>query len=169
MKKLILMLGLVFMVSHIQAQEKKEQSITKKLVVEIKNSKVKPDVYIDSVKYDHRILSILDPEKIASVQVYKGKMAQQKFQAESVIFILTRQTTKIEFNSNKNSFKIKGFNANKQGNPVMFINGVKADINALKNMDPENIESINIVKDADSLKKYGTHSGIIRVKTKEKK
>ncbi len=145
---------------------------TQKTVVEVKDGE-KPDIYIDGKKYDRHILDLLDPERIESVSVIKGEKAKEEYDAEAVILVKTKiktdfklQWDSIGANDNKGVY-IRSYVGS--ANPVIVIDGKIEDQETLAIIDPDRIQSISVLKDGLSLKKYGTRSGVILIKLKKDK
>ena len=175
MKKLIsTFIPLCLIMAMTLAQEAKTEvdpkDKTQKTVVEVKDGK-KPDIYIDGKKYDKHILELLDPEKIESVSVLKGEKAKEKYDAEAVILIKTKikndlKPRKDEMGVNENEgFYIRSYVGSPR--PVIVIDGKIVDQETLSMIDPDRIQSISVIKDGVELKKYGTTSGVILIKTKK--
>ncbi|KQC31810.1 TonB-dependent receptor [Flagellimonas eckloniae] len=63
-------------------------------------------------------------------------------------------------------FNIRGFESINGGSPLILVDGVPMDLNRI---NPENIESVNVLKDGASAAIYGARAafGVILVKTKE--
>ena len=177
MKKLIsTFIPLCLIMAMTLAQETKTEVDpkvkTQKTVVEVKDGE-KPDIYIDGKKYDRHILDLLDPERIESVSVIKGEKAKEEYDAEAVILVKTKIKTDLKLQEYK-----LGENENKgiymtnyvgSGSPVIVIDGKIEDQETLAIIDPDRIQSISVLKDGLSLKKYGTRSGVILIKLKKDK
>ena len=177
MKKLIsTFIPLCLIMAMTLAQEAKTEvdpkDKTQKTVVEVKDGE-KPDIYIDGKKYDRHILDLLDPERIESVSIIKGEKAKEEYDAEAVILVKTKIKTDLKLQEYK-----LGENENKgiymtnyvgSGSPVIVIDGKIEDQETLAIIDPDRIQSISVLKDGLSLKKYGTRSGVILIKLKKDK
>ena len=143
---------------------------TQKTIVEIKEGE-NPDIYIDGKKYDRHILDLLDPERIESVSIIKGEKAKEKYDAEAVILVKTKiksylipQKDNLGANDNKGIY-IRNYHGSP--NPIIFIDGKLVDQETLAILNPDSIQSISVLKDETALKKYGTRSGVILIKTKK--
>lgn len=186
MRKLFLTLGIVSLLTFsIQAQEKTNEVVktkeSKSAFVEIKDG-AKPDVYIDGKKYDSEILDLIDPDKIKSISVYKGESAMEKFQTENVIEIITKKnesrkkkadTKKDNMNITVKSDRINIISYGKandnEKHPVIIIDGKLKNKEEMKELSPDDIEQIEVLKDEKTLKKYNTKVGVILITTKNKK
>lgn len=162
------MAGLILMSIPALTQETKIQTDTiwlrKSTVIEVKKGE-KPEVYIDGRKYDQEILDLLDPEKIEKIDVYKGETAMEKYNAENVIWVTTKNAAGEEPD---NRIKIKGVRAIDNGSPVIIINDTIANQEVLRNMSPDDISSIEVLKGETARKLYNSESGAIIIKTKKK-
>lgn len=158
------------------AQEAKKEVDPKdnaqKTIVEVKEGE-NPDIYIDGKKYDRHILELLDPERIESVSVIKGDAAKEEYDAEAVILVKTKiktdlkpQGDSIGANDNKGVY-IRSYVGS--ASPTIFIDGKIVDQEMLVKLNPDRIQSIEVLKDEKALKKYGTRSGVILITTKKKK
>ena len=162
MKKILLIAcaGLLS-ISSIHAQDKKEGSQTKESIqVEVKDG-VKPDIYVDGKKFDFP-LELLDKDKIESVNVIKGEKAIKEYNAKNGVVLITTK---------KSSNKITKFEYEeaKDKDPMVIIDGEASDREALSKMSPDDIESINVLKGEQAMKKYKAANGVIIVTTKKGK
>jgi len=117
-------------------------------------------IIIDGKKYDSDILDILDQDKIATAAVLNGEFAMKKYNEPNVIVIITRKE------------KEKMAQQRKKDKPgledaIVVIDGEVVSKEVFKNFPVEKIESVNILKDEKSLKKYNTKVGVILVTTKK--
>lgn len=173
MKHLILTVcATIFLSSfYIQAQEdkmdKNNNQKQEKLHVKLQDG-ANPDIYVDGKKFDFDF-ELLDKNMIESVSVIKGEKAIEEYKApEGVIFITTKKNK--DSNKDKVSFKGKINNIktdNVNNNPLVIIDGKKQNQNMLNKLNPENIESISVIKGKIAIKKYNSPGGVIIVKTKK--
>ena len=180
MKKLMITLTTLCLLSAgIFAQEKEktpENKIHSGPNVEIKEG-TEPLIIIDGRECDPYIFNLLDPELIESVSVLKGESAMVTYNVESVIIIKTKKSTSAETMNDslatgvKPGIRIVGYgNGNgNSGRPVIVIDGKIQSELELKEIDPDDIQSISVIKDPDTMKKYNTEDGVIFVKMKKKK
>lgn len=117
-------------------------------------------IYIDGKKYDSEILDLLDQDKIAKVSVLNGEFAMKKYNEPNVILIFTKKE-----NQNRAQQKI----GKEVEDPIVIVDGKQISKEELKTFPPDRIESINVLKDEESLKKYNTEVGVILVTTKAEK
>jgi hypothetical protein len=141
-----------------------------KTIVEVKEGE-NPDIYIDGKKYDRHILELLDPERIESVSVIKGEKAKEEYDAEAVILVKTKIKTDLKSpkynlgaNDNKGVY-IRSYVGS--ASPIIIIDGKLENQETLAILNPDSIQSISVLKNEEALKKYGTRSGVILIKTKK--
>jgi len=154
MKHLILSLCIVLSsITSIQAQNS-----TNNLNVAVKNN-AKPDIYVDGKKFDFP-MELIDKDKIESVSIMKDKELLKKYNAKNgVILISTKKD-----NNSKTNFTYK---LNKSKKPIVIINGKKSTQMELQKLDPNDIESINVLKGEQGKLLYNSPSGAIIVKLKK--
>ena len=165
MKNIILTtFAVILSISLIQAQDKKEEDQTKEYIhLQVKDG-AKPDIYVDGKKFDFS-MELLDPDKIESIIVLKGEKAIKEYNAKNGAVLIT---TKASAN------KINEFDYTEVKNkidkiPMVIIDGKKSDQEMLAKLSPDNIESINVVKGEQAMKKYKAAHGVVIVKTKKGK
>ncbi len=154
MKHLILSLCIVLSsITLIQVQNS-----TNNLNVAVKNN-AKPDIYVDGKKFDFP-MELIDKDKIESVSIMKDKELLKKYNAKNgVILISTKKD-----NNSKTNFTYK---LNKSKKPIVIINGKKSTQMELQKLDPNDIESINVLKGEQGKLLYNSPSGAIIVKLKK--
>jgi TonB-dependent Receptor Plug Domain len=130
------------------AQEKSDVNISKE-----KKQHPKPLIVINGLKMNQGdsigILDTIDPSIISSVDVLKGDQGIEKFGTDGergVVIIETSSRTQFE--------------------PLYFVDGKEVD--NLKGINPNDIGSMEVVKDLDKLIKYGDRAqrGAIFIKMK---
>jgi hypothetical protein len=181
MKKLIFIIIVFCLITTTnQAQEQdKPVKIVKNdngVVVSIKDTK-DATIYIDGKKYDNEILRIIDVNKIESIQIFKGEEAMSAYGVDKVILIHTKKTEEINIekaDKNKNAVKPSIRDLNTDGNdpskyPVFIIDGKTSDQHMMKELNPDDIHSISVVKGEKAVKEYNAPNGAVIVTTKKKK
>lgn len=185
MKKFILSIGIICLLMSVsQAQDSitiiklnKEKSAVNLKVTDYKDM----SVYIDGRKYDYHIMEILDKNKIESIEILRGVEANEKYDNENIILITSKKNTgrkiitltkddkdSVIINDRKIRINTKG-GLNGEGSPVIIVDGEIQDESYIKNIDPDQIESIQVLKDKKSMKKYKTKNGVIIVSLKKEK
>lgn len=167
MKNLILTACTVLLsISLIQAQESKDKSSKKENLHIMLKDGAKPDIYVDGKKFDFPV-DLLDKNRIESVNVLKGDVALKKYNAKNgVVLIVTKKKT-VEIDKSK--VKVKGYTTKEGKAPMIIINGEKSNQEILKKLSPDDIKSIEVLKDEQAMKKYNAPNGIIIVTTKKGK
>jgi hypothetical protein len=165
MKNLLLTACILFLsVSTIHAQEAKTITAEKdkgtKLSFTIKEHS-KAAVYVDGKKFDFDI-ELLDQTKIASVAVIKGAQALKDYNAPNGVLLI--ETIK-SGDSNEASSFFTTKNIDKQ--PLVIIDGTVSTQAMLKNLSPDDIKQIDVLKGKKSIEKYDAPNGAIVITTKK--
>jgi|TARA_B110000914_G_scaffold218209_1_gene225240 hypothetical protein len=169
MKNLILTVCTVLLsISLIQAQEhgeeKGEIAKLEKLHIKLKDG-TKPDIYVDGKKFDFP-MDLLDVDRIESVSVIKGDKAIEEYNSKKGVVLITTKKITTEKAMSKIKFVYDGVN---KKDPMIIINGEKSDQEILKKLSPDDIESIEVLKGEQTLKKYNAPNGVIIITTKKEK
>ena len=158
---------LIIMSAGLGAQEKSQGKTSSKgqdLEVVIEKGQI-PVVIIDGKKYDSDILRLIDPDLIARVDVYKGDEAKKLYNEPAVVVVTTKEKA-----NGKQQVKIR-LKQTEEGiadKPLYLIDGRVAEQSEVEGISPDNIESISVLKDEASKKKYNTETGVILIVTKKK-
>lgn len=178
MKSKYIILGLTvwcLTAGSVMAQDKK---VKKDVKISLKDG-AEPDVYIDGIKYDHQIISLLDPAKIKSMNVLKSDKALEEYNAPNGVILITSTNSDEEVKPSDTEFKIRKTsdadpNASTtikirggEGDPMVIIDGKVASKEELSKLSPESIEKINVIKDEKAKKEYNSETGVIIVTTKK--
>jgi len=188
MKKLSILLSIISILSvSVYAQDvkinMKSDKNSKAAMVKIKQDSL-VDVYIDGKRYDSEILDIIDRDKIERINILKGDKAIDKYGYPRIIEISTKAAVKDEIvvkgyataKKEKKSIQIR---ANDDGNieigsksidkPLIVIDGEIADKDKVKALDPNDIESVSILKDKSATALYGSKgkNGVVIIELKE--
>lgn len=162
MKKIVVTIFAIclsaFMV-HAQETEKKTEGETnmENLFVKLKDG-AKPHIYVDEKKFDFP-LELIDQSKIASVFVIKDAKKLEKYNSPNGVVLIT---TKMKAESGGAKLKQE-----EDALPMVIIDGKLSEKAALETIAPENIESVNVVKGEQAIKKYNAPNGVIIIKTKK--
>jgi len=110
--------------------------------------KMKVLYVVDGVKQDHNILKEINPADIQSISVLKDSTAIAIYGSDG-----------------KNG--VVQIRMKKSQSPIYIVNGVKYDNNVLKNVNPADIKSINVLKDSMAIAKYGNEgkNGALEITT----
>ncbi len=120
------------------------------------------DVYIDGKKYDYAIFKLLDQNKIKSVDIIKGEEALKKYNAPNGVIVVTSKKSK-EHSISIDDDGVKLSGAKK---PLIILNGKISSKEAISKLKPDQIESIEVLKDEQALEKYNAPFGVVIIKTK---
>lgn len=168
MKRMLVLPAVLLLLSAtVEAQEKiivKTDKNNEMSVAVIEKEKI-PVLIIDGKRYDSDVLRLLDNDLIARVDVYKGDEARKLYDEPAVIVVTTKEKAK-----EKQEVKIR-FKLPEEGaadTPVYVIDGKVAESGEIEGISPDNIESITVLKDEESKKKYNSDSGVILIVTKKK-
>jgi len=127
----------------------------------------------------------IDPNTIESINVIKGESAKVLYGEkgkDGVLEIMLKPGTKVlDLNTpiivtgyktesdKREGVDITGYQDGIPGNPLIIIDGVVSDKKNLSNMNPRDVESLNVLKGVSATKKYGDKAkeGAIEVTTKK--
>lgn len=168
MRKIVLAIVIICIsFSTVEAQKKDvKKEIKESIEVKFKDD-AKPTVFVDGKKFDFPV-DLIDPNKIASVSIVKGKVALEKFNAPNgVVLIITKEGEEIERHKMKLDEEgiTKVFSNDKK--PIVYIDGKLSDEKTLKKLSPKNIEKIDVIKGDAAKKKYNAPNGVILITTKK--
>ena len=179
MKSKYIILALTALCLSFSSAIAQDKTVKKEMTIQLKDG-AEPDVYIDGIKYDHSIISLLDPTKIKSMNVLRGEKAVEEYDAPNGVIIITSinsddevESGSTEFNirtsgeddSKSTTFRVRGGN----GEPMVIINGKVSSKEKLHELDPKTIEKIDVIKDEKAIKEYNSETGVIIITTKKKK
>lgn len=152
MNKIAVLLIIIMCGFEMPAQEveKKEKS----LQIKLKDAR-ELVVYIDGKQYDADIVDLLDPDKIESVNVIKGEEARKKYNAPDGVILIT---------SKKNTDNLEA--KTDADYPMIILDGKVSRREELAKLDPNQIESIEVIKGEKAVEQYKAPNGVIVIKTK---
>lgn len=170
MKRILIIISVVcFSFSAVYAQNVVVQAIngmdSSKVFVAIKDS-LKPDIYIDGIKYNHKILDVIDQSKIESMTVLKGEAAVKAYNAPNGVILITSKTA-VAKSGNPGGIKIRASGGTAGKVPIVIIDGKVATQEELSRISPDLIGSINILDEESASKVYKGASSAIVVTTKK--
>ncbi|MDZ7636507.1 MAG: hypothetical protein U5L72_19620 [Bacteroidales bacterium] len=122
-------------------------------------------VIIDGKKYDSDILRLIDNNLIERVEVYKGEEAVKLYNETAVIVVTTKEKVK---GKQEVIVRIKQPAEGTIDEPAILIDGRLAEPGEMEKISKDNIESISVLKDEASKKKYKSEAGVILIVTKKK-
>jgi len=129
-----------------------------------------PMIIVNGLISDLKIEQI-DPNTIESINVIKGESAKVLYGEkgkDGVLEIMLKPGTKVlDLNTpiivtgyktesdKREGVDITGYQDGIPGNPLIIIDGVVSDKKNLSNMNPRDVESLNVLKGVSATKKYG--------------
>jgi len=136
------------------------------------NDGEKPDVYIDGKKYDASIVDLLDFDKISSIDILKDDAAMKKYNAPNGVIVITSKNAYeehlIDSGALKNSkFKLNSKNIGDNQEPLIILDGKVVEKSKMNNLDPNDIESIEVIKGEEAIKKHNAPNGVIKIFSKK--
>jgi len=151
-----------------QAQKLEINKTTKeeKLYVKVKDGE-KPAIYVDGKKFDFP-MELIDQSKIESVFILKDPTSLKKYnEPNGVIFIKTKiiieEVDNSEFRNESGKF------TDSKNSPMIILDGQITTRYLLEILNPNDIESMNVVKGEKALKEYNAPNGVIIITSKKKK
>lgn len=139
--------------------------------ISISHSEKKPLIIVDGDRkgkdYD---LDRLSPNDIESIDILKDASATAQFGEEAedgVIRVTTKQAA-----AKTPTFKIRGVAfGDKSKSPLFILDGLFLEDKTIEDVNPNNIESINVLKDASATAIYGegAKNGVVLITTKKQK
>lgn len=186
MKKLAINISIILLFGlAVQAQEKEKETQTEKKEVKntvqfkLKNAKytadsiTQPKIYIDGKVFNFDI-SLIDQNQIESMNVIKGDDAKRLYDApQGVILIKTKlnsvKSDVYSLKADKTEFRIRDIEGTDDTTPLIFVDGKQVDQKTLKALSPDDIKSIEVLKDKAAKTLYNGENGVIIIKTKKGK
>ncbi|MFD2585909.1 M56 family metallopeptidase [Croceitalea marina] len=174
--------------------ENDDNDDTKKTKIKIRrgqtNKSDKPIIIVNGEEVDEKEISNLPSENIKTVHVLKGTSAKEKYGKkgeDGVIEIITKDKKQIVLRNNSDGLQIEKddnvfiIDTNEAGDfsndikfvtkgkkPLFVVDGKK--VKKLKDTNPDNIESVNVLKGKAAEEKYGRKgkNGVVEITTKKK-
>jgi TonB family protein len=174
------------------SQTTKVQSNSPLKFVNADGSGKQPLIIIDGVVAKNQNVNNISPETIESISVLKDESATILYGdsgKNGVVLIKTKKGTSATQNTpvdvkvtgyandqkkNQNTQPGTGFqirSAQNESKPLIVVNGVISEDQNIDKIDPETIQSINVIKDETSTKKYGEKgkNGVVEITLKKEK
>jgi len=130
------------------------------------DSLAKPKIYVDGKHFDFDI-SLIDQNQIESLSIVKGLEAKEKYNAPHGVYLIrTKQEAFID--TSEIRVRIQKSKSNEENQPLFIIDGkVVKNPNLVKQLSPDDIESIEVLKDEKAKTFYNAENGVIIIKTKK--
>ena len=87
------------------------------------NDSIKPDIYIDGIKYNSKILDMIDPGKIGSINVMKGEAAIKEYNAPNGAILITSKAAAGK-SGNPNEIRLRATGYSNSLEPAFVIDGL---------------------------------------------
>ena len=136
--------------------------------ISLSNPEKKPLIIVDGDRKDKNYdLDVISPNDIESINVLKDASAIAQFgegAENGVISITTKGST-----AKSPVIRLRGVQAGE--NPLYVVDGLRLESKTLENINPKDIESVTVLKDASAKSIYGegAEHGVILVTTKKHK
>ncbi|HSR37591.1 MAG TPA: TonB-dependent receptor plug domain-containing protein [Phnomibacter sp.] len=139
-----------------------------------------PLYYFDGIRISEEHMKMIDPSTIATVHVWKGDKAIDKFGTDAqygVVEIISKANAEVATfvspPSSSQSLKAKATMSSllqsassATARPLILLNDKEITAEEMKNLDPKSIMEIKVIKGADAFKQYGAKgmNGVIIIK-----
>lgn len=150
-----------------EAEEKKDVNMKSEKFQFVAKSE-KPDIYVDGKKFDFD-LRLLNPDRFESFTSTRGKEAIEKYNSPNGVILIT---TKKGMETANSKIKINATDpiVGGENSPMIIIDDkVSTDKEALEEISPDDIHSIDIFKGKAAMELYNVPSVIVVVTKKGKK
>lgn len=147
-----------------------------------------PLYLLDGIAIEQPNFKNIPPETIESISVLKNESATKIYgkKGKDGVILITTKKEKTEADPNKevvavgygkiqnenqnnlpsSGFQIRSFGTNDK--PLIVVDGVLSENQDMSKINPETIESINVIKNEEATKKYGVQAkGVIEITTKK--
>ena len=153
--KNIILLSLLVCISFFSLQA---QDLDKQIGIALKEN-VDMKIFVNGKPFDFP-LELINTDHIASINIIKGKQAEEKYQSpEGVIAIVTKGIPKPVLSEKKDS-SVK---------PLFIVDGEIRAENAIDHISPEDIDHIEVIKGERAIEEYDAPNGVILITTKKGK
>ncbi|WP_178991581.1 hypothetical protein [Winogradskyella schleiferi] len=129
------------------------------LLVKVKEDK-KPLIFVDGKKFDFS-MDLIDQSTIESVNVIKGEEAEALYNTSNGVILITTNL------NDKMSLSVTDEKSENQKKPIVIIDGEIASQAALEELEPQQIEKVEVLKGEQALEKYNSPNGVIIITTKK--
>ncbi|UMB60439.1 hypothetical protein MHL31_15325 [Lutibacter sp. A80] len=136
------------------------------------NEKEKPLVFVNGKETSYENIEKISPENIKSISVLKDDSAIKKYGEKAkkgVIEITTKENYSVTINVDEKEISTNLNRITDDNKPLVLVNGKEISTEEMKNLDPDTIKSMNVIKNQNTIKKYGEKgkNGVIEITLKE--
>ncbi|MEM8897163.1 MAG: M56 family metallopeptidase [Bacteroidota bacterium] len=137
-------------------------SSVEEMLVEPLGAGKEPLFIVDGSTVPKETLDKMDPDKIATIDVYKDEKAIEKYGDKAKNGVVVVRTKKQE------KMSLVPSDTDEKAQPLIVVDGEEFPRGSLKELDPDEIEKVNVVKGEKALEKYGEKgkNGVIEVTKK---
>ncbi len=172
--------GVIEIVSKARMSSESEKKIANPFGFSVGDKKDPPLFIVDDSPVTESIFKAINPETIYSVNVLKGEEAIKKFGDKAkngVVEVILKTNTKPlvytdSLTHQRVSVRTNGFNwgGNSKAAPLIVLDGIIIDKAKMEAINPDNIESIQVLKDKSATALYGEKGkdGVILITSKKK-
>ncbi|HAQ21008.1 MAG TPA: hypothetical protein DCR40_17505 [Prolixibacteraceae bacterium] len=184
--------GLHLSAKEIRGEYKDGTTILKADTFKMDFAKTNSLILIDGKKSTKAEVNQLNPGKIESISVLKDESATRLYgeKGKNGVILITMKKGETAMKNEKVEVKVTGYGdgtaakqsgqtnsgvqirsagtSNNESNPLIVIDGVISENQDMSKIDPETIESVNVIKNEEAAEKYGKKAkGVIEITTKK--
>ncbi|UMB55329.1 hypothetical protein MKD41_07615 [Lutibacter sp. A64] len=136
------------------------------------NEKEKPKVFVNGKETSYENIEKISPDNIKSISVLKDDSAIKKYGEKAkngVIEITTKENYRVLINTDEKEISTNLNRIADDNKPLVLVNGKEISTEEMKDLDPDTIKSMNVIKNVNATKKYGERgeNGVIEITLKE--
>ena len=169
----LILICMIFSYAFAQEKSSKADSTLRYTIVKQKVENVPENalIILDGKVIDKAKMDAMNPDDIYAVNVLKGKGATSIYGRKGkngVVLITSKKESSV-----RNSTVIIRMKDStgmiRDAKPLIFVDGVQMNEDAIKDMNPDQIESIDVLKNENSTKEYGEKggNGVIKITVKK--
>jgi len=138
----------------------KEVYVEKVSINSEKTNQEKPPLYfIDGKETSKKEADNLNPQRIESINVLKGKVAIEKYgnKGKNGVIEITTKEKETAINNSKSlpEVKVIGYGNKDDKNPLYIVDGKEIDQDIMNSIDPNTIDKIDVLKGEHATRQYG--------------
>ena len=114
----------------------------------------------------------MDFDKISSVDILKDEAAIKKYNSPNGVIVITSKNTYDENLKdtgalNNSQFKLNKKKGENKPEPLIILDGKVVEKSKMNNLNPDEIEEIEVIKGEKAIKKYNAPNGVIKITSKK--
>ncbi|MBM1105650.1 TonB family protein [Aurantibacter crassamenti] len=124
---------------------------------------LEPIYIIDGEKSTSEKLAAINPDDIATINVYKDEIATKLYGSEAI-------NGAVVINLKNDKIQIKNIESKNGLDPIYIVDGKVTTKEKFEKIKPEDVKSMNVLKDESAIKKHGSTAtnGVIEIEMKNK-